>query len=63
MQLLQVYGLGVVAGALGNLKDQRSILFLRRLGDSLDDLHVIDVESADGVSALVCLLKHLCRCN
>ena len=46
------------ARALGNLQNHRRMLFLARLGDALDDLHVVDVESADGVAAVVSLLEH-----
>ena len=42
-------------------EDQRGIDFLGSFGDTLDDLHVIDVESADGVAAVVGLLEHLGR--
>ena len=49
---------GVAARALGNLKDQRSVAFLGGLRDALDDLHVIDVKCADGVTAVVGFLKH-----
>ena len=49
------------ARALGNLQNHRRMLFLARLGDALDDFHVVDVESADGVAAVVCLLEHFGR--
>ena len=45
--------LGVGTSALGNLQDQGSTLFDSGLSDALDDLHVVDVESADGVAAVV----------
>ena len=62
-QLHQVGVVGVGAGTLGNLQDNRSLLLLAGLGDGLDDLHVVDVESADGVAAVVSLLKHLSSIN
>ena len=62
-ELHQIDVLGVGAGALGDLKDQRSALFDRGLGDALNDFHVVDVESADGVAAIVGFLKHLSRGN
>ena len=43
----------------GNLQDQGSLLFDGSLSDALDDLHVVYVESADSVTAVVSLLKHL----
>ena len=58
-QLHQVGVVGVSAGTLGNLQDDRSLLFLASLGDGLNDFHVVDVESADSVAAVVSLLKHL----
>ena len=61
-ELHEVGMVGVLAGACGHLQDQRGALLLGRLGDALNDLHVVDVEGADGVAALVGLLKHLfCR--
>ena len=44
--------------ALGNLQDQRRIQLFRRFGDALDDLHVVDVERADGIAALVGVFEH-----
>ena len=57
--LYQIVVVGICAGALGNLQDDGSLLLLAGLGDALDDLHVVYVESANGVAAVVCLLKHL----
>jgi len=34
------------------------VLLLAGLGDALHDLHVVDVESADGVAAVIGLFKH-----
>jgi len=60
-QLHQIDVLRIRARTLGNLQDQRSALFDRRFGDALDDLHIVYVESADGVTAIVGFLKHLGR--
>ena len=49
----------VSACALGYLQDYRSVLLLASLGDTLNDLHVVHVESANSVAAVVGLLKHL----
>ena len=57
-QLHQVGVVGVGAGALGHLKDQGSIQVPGGLGDALDDLHIVDVEGADGVAAVIGLLEH-----
>ena len=58
-QVHQVHVLGIGASALGDLQDQRGALFDGGLGDALDDLHVVHVESADGVAAIVSFLEHL----
>ena len=60
-QLDQIGVVGVGTRALGDLKDDRSVLFLAGFGDTLNDLHVVDVESADGVAAVVSLLEHFGR--
>ena len=52
----------VGAGALADLKDHGSVLFLACLGDALHDLHIVDVERADGVSAVIGLFEHFGRC-
>ena len=51
-QMAEIFGVDVY---------KRQMLFLARLGDALDDFHVVDVESADGVAAVVCLLEHFGR--
>ncbi len=58
-QLHQIGVVGVGAGALGHLQDQGGVDFLGSFRDALDDLHVVDVESADGVTAGIGLFKHL----
>ena len=60
-QLHQVGVVGVGPGALGDLEDQRGADFLGSLGDTLDDLHVVDVEGADGIAAVIGLLEHFFR--
>ena len=35
---------------------------LAGLGDALHDLHIVDVEGADGVAAVIGLLKHFLGC-
>ena len=44
--------------ACADLQDKGSVLFLGSFGDALDDLHVVDVESADGITALVSFPEH-----
>ena len=58
-QLHQVGVVGIGAGALGDLEDQGGVDLAGSLSDTLDDLHVVNVESADSVTAVVGLLKHL----
>ena len=50
--------LRVFARARGDLQNQRRVFFLRRLGDALDDFHVVDIEGANGVSALIGFFEH-----
>ena len=60
-KLGEVGVIGIGAGAAGNLKDQGGAEVLSGLGDALDDLHVVDVESTDGVAAVIGLLEHFFR--
>ena len=62
-QLDEVHVLGIRARALGNLKNHRRLFHRGRLGDALNDFHVVDVERADGIMAFIRLLKHLGRGN
>jgi hypothetical protein len=57
-QLDQIGVVGVGPGALGDLEDQRGVDFLGSLSDPLDNLHVVDIESTDGITAIVGLLEH-----
>ena len=61
--LHQVGVVGISARALGNLQNNRSVLLLAGLGDTLNDFHVVDVESADSVAAIISFLKHLGSSN
>ena len=57
----QLHEIGVVcvcARALGHLEDDRSFVLCGGLGDALHDLHVIDIECADGISACVGFAEH-----
>ncbi len=51
--------LGVLTGTGRHLQDDGGLDLACGLGDGLNDLHVVDVECADGVAALVGLLEHL----
>ena len=61
-QLDQIGVVGIGAGTLGNLQDNGSFQFACSFGDTLDDLHVVDVESADSITAVIGLLKHFSGC-
>jgi len=60
-QLHQIGVVGVGAGALADLQDHGSVLLLTGFGDALHDLHVVDIERADGITAVICLCKHFLR--
>ena len=51
-QFFEINGVGVLAGALGNLEHDGRLLLLASLDDGLEQLHVVDVEGAQGVFAL-----------
>ena len=57
-QLNEIGVVGVGPGTLGYLENQRRVDLLGGLGDPLDDLHVVDVEGADGIAAVIGLGKH-----
>ena len=57
-QLGEIDMLGIFPRAGGHLQDDGRPLRLGGFGDALDDLHIIDVEGADGVTAGVGFLKH-----
>ena len=50
--------LGILARARAHLQNEGGVFHLRALGDALDDFHVVDIESADGITALVGLFEH-----
>ena len=53
----QIDVLGIFACACGNLQDQRRVFQFAAFSDPLDDFHIIDVKSANGITAFVCLAK------
>ena len=55
---LEVDGVGVLSRACGDLQNKRSLLFGSGFDDTLDNLHIVDVERTDGVTAVVCFLEH-----
>jgi hypothetical protein len=56
-EFLEIDRVGVLAGALGNLEDQRRFFLFAGLNDGLDEFHVVDVERAERVFALQRLRK------
>ena len=58
----EVFVLCVLTCACGYLQDDRGLFLCCCLGDRLNDLHVVDVESTDCVAAAVSLLEHFCSC-
>ena len=62
-EMTEIRALCIFAGAGGCLEDDRGLQFSSCFRDTLDDLHVVDVESADGVAALVSFLEHFFRSN
>ena len=57
-EVLEVGGLRILSRTSGSLQDDGGLQCSRRFGDALNNLHVVDVESADGVAALVGFLEH-----
>ena len=57
-QLDQIIVLGIFAGAGGHLQDHRGIFQLCGLCNALYDLHIIHIESANGVTALIGFFEH-----
>ena len=51
-EFLEIDRIGVLARALGDLEHQRRFFLLASLNDGLDQLHVVDVEGAEGVFAV-----------
>ena len=62
--LYQLDKIGMVcvgACALGNLKDDRALQLAGCFRDALDDLHIVDVECTDCISAVIRFGKHFFR--
>ena len=57
-EVLEVGGLRILSRTGGSLQDDGGLHSRCRFGDALNNLHVVDVESADGVAALVGFLEH-----
>src|SRR5437667_4850884 len=55
---LEIADVGVFAGTLADLKDQRAFLLGAGIDDGLAQLHVVDIERADGKSAAIGEIEH-----
>ena len=60
-QLHQIGVVGIGARTLGDLQDNGALELTGRFGDTLNDLHIIDVERADGVSTVIGFREHFFR--
>ena len=61
-ELLQINGIRVLSCSCGCLKDNGRLELCCCLCDTLNDLHVVDIECADRVSAVISLFEHFCGC-
>ena len=57
-QFHQIGVVGIGTGPLRHLKDHGGMDLSGRLCDALNDLHVVDIERADGVSSVIGLPEH-----
>ena len=58
-KLYKIDGVGVLSCAGGSLEDQGGSQLGSCLGNTLNDLHVVDVESSDSIAAVIGLFEHL----
>ena len=57
-ELDQICSVGICSCAFGDLQDNRCVAFFCSFGDTLDNFHVVNVESTNGISAFICFLEH-----
>ena len=62
-QFHQIGAVGIAASTLGHLQDHRSLQLGGSTGNTLNDLHIVHIECADGVAALIGFFKHFLRSN
>ena len=62
-QLLQVGAVGISACALGYLQNQGRFQVRGGFGNALNDFHIVDIECADGITAVIGFFKHFLRSN
>ena len=53
-EFFEINRVGVGTRTLGNLQHQRGFFLFASLNDGLDEFHIVDVESAEGVFAFEC---------
>ena len=62
-QLDQIGTVGIGPCPLGHLENHWGITLPGSLGDTLDDLHIVNVKGADGVPAVISLFEHFGGCD
>ena len=62
-QVHQILAGGILPCSGGSLQNQRGTEFIRRFHNTLDDLHIIYIECAHCISAVIRLTEHFCGCN
>lgn len=62
-EVTEIRALGILACASGSLEDNRGVQLCSCFRDTLYNLHVVDVESTDGETALISFLEHFFRSN
>src|SRR3954463_16014896 len=60
-ELFQINGIGVLAGPFGDLEDDRGFFFFTSLDDGLKQIHIVNIESAEGIFSLQGLGKKIPR--
>ena len=62
-EMFQIARLGVFSGTGRSLKNNRGLKVRSCVGNSLDDFHIIDVESPDGIMAGIGFFEHFGSCD
>ena len=62
-EVSQILGFRIFPGACGSLQDNRGLQFSSCLCDRLNDLHIVDIECTDCVTASIRFLKHFGCCH
>lgn len=60
-KFFEIDGVGILPGAFGNLEHDGRFFLFASLDDSLEELHVVYVKSAEGVLSLKRFGKQICR--